>query len=139
MKDKLGSAAEVNEFLKARTVLEKMRNEVEAKIKDDSLPIGTATTGPTGSSENAKPSGPTDAEKAAALLEKHKLDLEFTVITTNAILLVKAENSRTGAKAKSRPQTVQLDLVPDTSKPGHGMSLRKSLSLVLPSNIVCIH
>lgn len=81
MKDRLGSATDVNEFLKARTVFEKMRTDVEAKTKADSVPVGK----PTGNGDDAtsggkpKPSGPTDAEKAAALLEKQKLDLEFTV------------------------------------------------------------
>jgi hypothetical protein len=86
MKDKLGSATEVNEFLKARTVFEKMRNDAEAKTKADSLPSGKpaglgddATTGLEEPGGKAKPSGPTDAEKAAVLLDKQKLDLEFTV------------------------------------------------------------
>lgn len=104
MKDKLGSAAEVNEFLKARNAFEKMRSDAEAKAKDDSLPIGKlgdgGTTGLAGSGGKEKPSGPTDAEKAAALLEKQKLDLEFTVRPFETRMPAKAEKSRIGANSK---------------------------------------
>ncbi|KAK5048993.1 hypothetical protein LTR84_005415 [Exophiala bonariae] len=74
MKEKLGSATEVNEFLKARGVLEKMRTDAETKVKDGELSLGTIADA-TGTGAGKKP---TDAEKAAALLEKQKLDLSLT-------------------------------------------------------------
>lgn len=75
MKERLGSATEVNEFLKARGVLEKMRVDAEAKVKDSAL----SAEGVAGATELGGKSKPTDAEKAAALLDKHKLDMSLTV------------------------------------------------------------